>query len=140
MDINHVKDGEISIIKISGHLDADTAPTADKTINKILEGNCLRMLFDFSALDYLASGGLRVILGAIKELRRKGGQVVLCSLPKIVKEIFEVSGFNSVVPIAKSVESGIEQLVVNGSPCGSIFLSVHYRVFSAGVGTVEEKH
>jgi hypothetical protein len=26
-----------------------------------------------------------------------------------VKEIFEVSGFNSVVPIAKSVESGIEQ-------------------------------
>jgi anti-anti-sigma factor len=113
MNINHVKDGEISIIKINGLLDADTAPAADKTIKKILEGNCLQMLFDFSALDYLASGGLRVILGAIKELRRKEGQAVLCSLPNLVKEIFEVSGFNSVVPIAKSVESGIEQLGIN---------------------------
>ena len=71
------------------------------------------MLFDFSALDYLASSGLKVILGAIKGLRRKGGQVVLCSLPNFVKEIFEVSGFNSVVPIAESVESGIGQLGAN---------------------------
>ena len=92
MDINHGKDGEISIITINGRLDAATAPVVDKTIKNILEGDCLRMLFDFSKLDYLGSGGLRVILGATKELRRKGGQIVLCSLPKFVKEIFEVSG------------------------------------------------
>ena len=28
----------------------------------------------------------------------------------LVREIFEVSGFNSLVPIAESVKSGIEQL------------------------------
>jgi anti-anti-sigma factor len=110
MDITHEKEGEIAIIKINGLLDAATAPVADKTIKMILEGSCLQMLFDFSALNYLGSGGLRIILGAIKELRRKEGQVVLCSLSNFVKEIFLVSGFNSVVPIATSVESGIEQL------------------------------
>ena len=113
MDINHVKEGEISIITINGRLDAATAPVADKTIKNILEGDCLRMLFDFSKLDYLGSGGLRVILGAIKELRRKGGQIVLCSLPNLVREIFEVSGFNSLIPITESLESGIEQLGAN---------------------------
>ena len=77
MDIKHSKEGEITIVTVNGRLDADTAPVADKTIKKILEGNCLRMLFDFGALDYLGSGGLRVILGTIKELRRKEGQVVL---------------------------------------------------------------
>jgi anti-sigma B factor antagonist len=110
MDIKHSKEGEIAVITIKGRLDADTAPVADKTIKKILEGNCLRMLFDFSALDYLGSGGLRVILGATKELRRKEGQVVLCCLSNFVKEIFLVSGLNSAVPIADSFESGIEQL------------------------------
>jgi anti-anti-sigma factor len=110
MEITHAKEGEISVITINGRLDAATAPVADKTIKTILEGDCLRMLFDFSKLDYLGSGGLRVILGATKELRRKGGQIVLCSLPNLVKEIFEVSGFNSVVPISESVDSGIEQL------------------------------
>jgi anti-anti-sigma factor len=110
MNITHVKEGEISIITINGRLDADTAPVADKAIKKILEGNCLRMLFDFSALDYLGSGGLRVILGVTKELRRKDGQVVFCCLSDFVKEIFLVSGLNSAVPIADSFESGIEQL------------------------------
>ena len=112
MDINHVKEGEIAIITINGRLDAATAPVADKTIKKILAGDCSRMLFDFSTLDYLGSGGLRIILGATKALRRKQGQVVLCSVPNLVKELFEVSGLNSAVPIAKSVESGIEQLGV----------------------------
>ena len=110
MDITHVKKDEISIITINGRLDAATAPAADKTIKNILEADCLRMLFDFSKLDYLGSGGLRVLLGAAKELRRKGGQIVLCSLPNLVKEIFEVSGFNSVVPISESVDSVIEQV------------------------------
>ena len=82
MNITHVKEGEISIITINGCLDATTAPVADKTIKKILKGDCLRMIFDFSTLDYLSSGGLKVILGAAKELRRKEGQIVLCSLSK----------------------------------------------------------
>jgi anti-anti-sigma factor len=113
MDINYVKEGEITIVTVNGRLDANTAPVADKTIKKILKRDCLRMIFDFSTMDYLSSGGLKVILGATKELRRKDGQIVLCSLSKFVKEIFEVSGLNSLIPITDTVESGIEQLGVN---------------------------
>jgi anti-anti-sigma factor len=113
MNITHVKEGEITIVTVNGRLDANTSPIADKTIKKILKRDCLRMLFDFSTMDYLSSGGLKVILGATKELRRKEGQIVLCSLSKFVKEIFEVSGLNSLIPITDTVESGIEQLGVN---------------------------
>jgi anti-anti-sigma factor len=110
MEINHVKENEITIITINGRLDAATAPVADKAIKKILKGDCLRMLFDFSTLDYLSSGGLRVILGAAKELKRKQGQIVLCCLSEYVNEIFEVSGFNAMIPITDTVKSGIKRL------------------------------
>ena len=113
MDINYVKEGEITIVRVNGRLDANTAPVADKTIKKILKKDCLRLIFDFSTLDYLSSGGLKVILGAAKELRRKEGQIVLCSLSNFVKEIFEISGINSLIPITESIESGIEQLGAN---------------------------
>jgi anti-sigma B factor antagonist len=113
MDIKHSKEGKISIITINGRLDAAAATAADKTIKKILKGDCLRMLFDFRMLDYLSSSGLKVILGTAKELKRKEGQIVLCSLSNFVKEIFEISGINSLIPITESVESGIEQLGVN---------------------------
>ena len=110
MDINYVKEGEITIVSVNGRLDANTAPVADKTIKKILKRDCLRMLFDFSTMDYLSSGGLKVILGTAKELKRKEGQIVLCSLSNFVKEIFEISGINSSIPITDTVESGIEQM------------------------------
>ena len=110
MDINHAKKGEITIITINGRLDGTTAPVADKTIKKILEGNCSRMLFDCSELNYLSSVGLRIILGAVTGLKRKAGKIVLCCLTDFVKEIFEVSGFDSMIPITDSVESGIKQL------------------------------
>ena len=110
MDINHVNEGEITIVTVNGRLDANTAPVADKIIKKILKGDCLRMLFDFRMLDYLSSSGLKVILGTAKELKRKEGQIVLCSLSNFVKEIFVVSGLNSLIPITESIESGIEQM------------------------------
>jgi anti-sigma B factor antagonist/stage II sporulation protein AA (anti-sigma F factor antagonist) len=43
-------------------------------------------------------------------MRRKDGKIVLCALNEFVKEIFEVSGFQSLIPIAESVESGIQEL------------------------------
>jgi anti-anti-sigma factor len=110
MDLTHFKEDDITVIKIEGKLDAATAPVADKTVKEILEADCNRVLFDFSKLDYLSSGGLRVVLGAAKELKRRQGKLALCSLSSYVREIFDVSGFSTMIPIADTFESGIEQL------------------------------
>lgn len=110
MDIKFVMKGEIPIVRINGRLDATAAPIADKTIKKILNTDCLRMIFDLSTLEYLSSSGLKVILEAAKELKRKKGKFVLCSLNDYVKEIFNVSGLNSLITIEDTVESGIKQL------------------------------
>ena len=110
MEITHRVENEILIIAIKGRLDAATAPIADETIKKTLEENTNRLLFDLSALEYLSSGGLRVILGAAKEIRRREGKVALAGLNQYVYEIFEVSGFNSLIPIKDTVEEGLKDL------------------------------
>jgi anti-anti-sigma factor len=113
MEITHDKEGENLIIKIKGRLDAATAPVADKTIKEMMEEDCRRMLFNLNNLVYLSSGGLRVILGVAKDIKRKGGKLVLCSLHQYVKEIFEVSGMDSLIPIEDTVEAGIKLLDAN---------------------------
>jgi anti-anti-sigma factor len=112
MEITHRLKNEILIIAIKGRLDAATAPIADETIKKTLEENTHRLLFDLSALEYLSSGGLRVILGAAKEIRRKEGKVALAGLNQYVYEIFEVSGFTSMIPIKDTVEEGLKELAL----------------------------
>jgi anti-anti-sigma factor len=45
-----------------------------------------------------------------KSVGRSGGKIVLCCLTQFVKEIFEISRFDALIPIADSFESGIRQL------------------------------
>ena len=95
MEITHEKVDETLIITIKGRLDIATAPVAGNAIKKILGKDYPRVLFNFNDLEYLSSGGLRLILGVAKQLRRKEGKLVLCSLRQFVKEIFVISSFDS---------------------------------------------
>jgi len=110
MEINHKQEGGIVYVTITGRLDADSALEAEKTVNDALAGNTKKLLFNLGGLDYLSSAGLRVLLSAAKEIRRREGKLVLCSLTQFVKEIFEVSGFEALIPIEDSVESGLKVL------------------------------
>ena len=110
MEIIQKEENGIVSISIIGRLDADSSPEAEKVVKDALEGQTTRVLFNLASLEYLSSAGLRVLLGAAKEMRRKDGKIVLCALNEFVKEIFEVSGFQSLIPIAESVESGIQEL------------------------------
>ena len=110
MEIIQKEENGIVFIAINGRLDADTSPEAEKVVKDALKGQTTRVLFNLAALEYLSSAGLRVLLGAAKEMRRRDGKIALCALNEFVKEIFEVSGFQSLIPITDSVESGIELL------------------------------
>ena len=110
MEISQKEENGIVSIAIKGRLDADSSLEAEKVVKEVLGGETNRLLFNLGELEYLSSAGLRVLLSAAKEMRRRDGKIVLCDLNEFVKEIFEVSGFQSLIPITESVESGIEAL------------------------------
>jgi anti-anti-sigma factor len=91
-------------------LDGSSAPEAEQMVNNIFKNEKTRLLFDLEFLEYLSSAGLRVILGAAKEMKRRDGKFVLCALNAYVKEVFEVSGFGAIIPIAESVEAGVKEI------------------------------
>ena len=110
MEIQNRVENDVLIIAIDGRMDASNAALAEEEITKVLEGEQNRLLFDLSELEYLSSGGLRVILGAAKEIRRRDGKVALAALKEYVYEIFEVSGFTAMIPIKDTVEEGLREV------------------------------
>lgn len=110
MEITQKEENGIVSIAIKGRLDADSSMEAEKVVKDAIGGEANRLLFNLGELEYLSSAGLRVLLSAAKEMRRRNGKIVLCALNEFVKEIFEVSGFQSLIPITESVESGLEVL------------------------------
>jgi anti-sigma B factor antagonist len=110
MEISQKEENGIVFLAFKGRLDGTSAPEAEQTIKNILADKNTRLLFDLEFLEYLSSAGLRVVLGAAKEMKRRDGKFVLCSLNAYVKEVFEVSGFGAIIPIAESVEAGIKEI------------------------------
>ena len=109
MEIIQTEQNGIVIFTIKGRLDAESAPEAEKIITDTIAADQCKLIFDLSDLEYLSSGGLRVVLTTSKETGRKDGKIVLCCLNEYVKEIFEVSGFHSIIPIVDTVELGIKE-------------------------------
>ena len=110
MEISQKEENGIVFLSFKGRMDGTSAPEAEQMVKNILENENTRLIFDLEFLEYLSSAGLRVILGAAKEMKRRDGKFVLCSLNAYVKEVFEVSGFGTIIPISESVEAGIEKI------------------------------
>jgi len=108
MEIITNEDNGIISVMIKGRLDADTAPEAEKILENFLTRDHPRLLFDLSDQEYLSSADLRVILRTAQEIQRKSGKFIICSLNNYVKEVFEIIGLQSHLPIAESVDSGYE--------------------------------
>ena len=92
---------DIHIVAISGSLDSATSPEAQKSLDAVV-AVAKKVLLDFSALDYISSAGLRVLLGAAKQLRAKGGTLGMFGLNQSVREVFEISGFSSILSVYQS--------------------------------------
>ena len=110
MEITKKEENGVVSLVINGRLDAVTASDAEQAINEITKEQGVRLLFDLEPLEYISSAGLRVLLAAAKDLKRNNGKMVICALNEEIQKIFEISGFSSIIPIADSVESGLNQI------------------------------
>src|SRR6476469_10933215 len=101
MQISTRTANNIHIVAITGSLDSASSPEAQKSLDAVVAG-AKKVLLDFSQLDYISSAGLRVLLGAAKKLRASGGTLGMFGLNQSVREVFEISGFATILSIYKS--------------------------------------
>jgi len=105
MEIVEQKTDGILVIELVGRLDTASYQTVEPRFMEILEKE-KNILIDCARLDYICSFGLRLVLKMSKAIRVKEGLLVICSPREFVKEVFEVSGYNRIMPILPTREEG----------------------------------
>jgi len=110
MDITETKHDQYSIFKLNGRLDSNTALGFEQKLFECIENGTQRLILDFQDLDYISSAGLRVILKATKNLKSAEGKLVLCAMQDYVKEVFEISGFDSFLPIEATLDDAVKSV------------------------------
>lgn len=97
MTIDKKLDGAKLTIALSGRLDTITAPQLEADLKNSLPG-VKHLVLDFAELAYLSSAGLRVLLGAQKQMNKQG-DMLLRNVNDTISEIFEVTGFADILTI-----------------------------------------
>ena len=97
MTIEKNLNGTELTVAVEGRLDTTTAPQLEASLKESFEG-ITKLALDFSALEYLSSAGLRVLL-ASQKVMNKQGEMVIKNINETIREIFEVTGFVDILTI-----------------------------------------
>jgi anti-sigma B factor antagonist len=107
MEIQTRSAGSVSVLDFAGNLDTNNSPAAESEVNHLLEGGHDKIIFNFNQLNFISSSGLRVLLATAKKLKMTGGKMVVCSLNDTVQEVFDISGFASILNMASNEEEAL---------------------------------
>jgi anti-anti-sigma factor len=97
------------IVSVIGRLDTATAPLFDRKFQEDVVGSGQkRVVLDFSKLVYISSLGLSSVLAGAKTINQRGGELVLCGLGGMVREVFQITGLATVFKIFNTPETALE--------------------------------
>ena len=94
MKITKNVNGTNLTVVLEGRLDTTTAPQLEVELKESLQG-ISSLVMDMSALEYISSTGLRVLLSAQKIMNNQG-EMKVTGANESIMEIFEVTGFNDI--------------------------------------------
>ena len=107
MDITTTDSGDVKVLSFQGNLDTNTSPDAESEINTLNDAGAQKLLVNFEKLEYISSAGLRILLATAKKLKGNAGGLKICCLNETVQEVFDISGFSTILSVATTEEEAL---------------------------------
>ena len=108
MQISVKAANEVKVLAFEGSLDTQTSPDALTQLTELIDGGDKKILVNFEKLHYISSAGLRILLAAAKQLKAAEGELRICDLNEVVKEVFDISGFSTIFKIFESETDALD--------------------------------
>lgn len=99
MEITTTQYKHCDLVTAKGRVDSYTAPQLADTFDQITDSGRYKLVLDMSALDFLSSAGLRVLINTQKNCKRYNrGELVLVKIPENIYAALDLAGF---IPLFK---------------------------------------
>lgn len=99
--------GDKVVLRVAGRMDAENSVLFERQCESCIAEGFTSIVVDLSELAYVSSMGLGAIVKIAKQLRDKGGELRICCLTGLVRQLFEITRLNHVFPPHDSVESAL---------------------------------
>ncbi|KUN54791.1 anti-anti-sigma factor [Streptomyces avermitilis] len=100
---------DVALVTVKGFLDVDTGTELHHHLANQMHHGRRHLLLDLSAVPFMDSSGINIILKAYKETRRVEGSVRLIDPAPAVQRILDLTGVSLTVPSAKSLDEALAE-------------------------------
>jgi anti-anti-sigma factor len=98
----------VALASLEGRLDTATASAVEARLVALAEAS--RVVLDLTGVRFISSAGLRVLLRAAKAAKAAGRGIAVCALQPGVREVFEISGFDRIIPAYATRDEALSAL------------------------------
>lgn len=84
------------LVTLTGEIDTAAATQAEQVLKPLYNSDGKEVVIDCKNLEYIASSGLRILLGILKGAKATGSRVVMRGMNDDIKNVFCLTGFISI--------------------------------------------
>ena len=84
------------IATLQGEMDTAAAVEVEEVLKPLYTSNGKDVIIDCKGLEYIASSGLRILLGILKGAKASGSKVTLRDVNDDIKSVLQLTGFISI--------------------------------------------
>jgi len=99
--------GDRTVIDVEGEVDVFTAPKLRETIIGCINDGKDRLIVNLSGVDFMDSTGLGVLVGGLKRVKERNGELAIAGAQGTVLRVLNVTGLNAVFPLHDSVDAAV---------------------------------
>ena len=107
MEILEKRTGNVNVISLGGRLDAKSSNDMERKLDSLISADQVQLVVSLEQLEYISSSGLRVLLAALKKVRKQKGDIRLACLKPYVKDVFDIAGFTQLFIIFDAEEAAV---------------------------------
>ncbi|MDO8588113.1 MAG: STAS domain-containing protein [Armatimonadota bacterium] len=100
----------IPLIELEGEVDVYTAPQLKQQMISLLEQGHTEMVVDLTKVEYLDSTALGVLIGGLKRVRERDGNLPLICPSARIRRVFEITGLDKIFDIYNSEDEAKSEL------------------------------
>jgi anti-anti-sigma factor len=93
-------DSGVAVVTITGRLAmGGETERLDAAVKSLLQKDQKKFVLDLTALDYLDSSGLGMLVSCLTNVRKAGGELALAGANPRIKRILAMTGLDTIMPM-----------------------------------------
>ena len=95
------------VLHVAGRMDAESASHFEAQCDSCISEGITSLVIDLGDLSYVSSMGLRSFVAIAQKLKSKDGELRICRLTGLARQVFEITRLSQIFPMYDSVESAV---------------------------------